>query len=587
MAGSSDIKVVTLSGYNTPKIIEEKSKDYVSYGENNDYYSFLLGVYRDSPTLNAVVNSISTLMLGSGIDAKDKARKPDEWAQLLSLVSDDELEKVCVDVKLLGNGAFQFIYNDDRTKILAIEHFPVQTLRAAKSNEEGEVEKYFYHPDWANKKPNDVLEEFPSFGFGAKSDKIEIAFIKPYKSGSFYYSTVDYHGCIPYCEIEAELANYHINNVKNGFSPSFFINFNNGDPDDETKRQIESDIIKKWGGTSNAGKVIIAFNDDKESAATVDAIQVSDAHSRYEFISNEARNKILIGNRVTSPMLLGIKDNTGLGNNADELKTASMLFDATVLNPLRKPILDSIRKAMAFNKISLNIFFGSLDPFKEESGAEQSQLSSQIPEASDEDLNNSADWLIENGEDVSEEWEEVSSTEIIDGGKEDSFLDGLKAISETINQEEASVLSRLAKSFKSSPSNASEQDTSLFKVRYRYSPEATKENSREFCKKMVSASKVYRKEDIISAGSQVVNAGLGKGGSDTYSIWLYKGGARCHHFWQRVVYMKKNNKKLTVNQARKMINAIDPSDRSEARWEENDKKVAQRPVDMPNNGFAS
>jgi hypothetical protein len=128
----------------------------------------------------------------------------------------------------------------------------------------------------------------------------------------------------------------------------------------------------------------------------------------------------------------------------------------------------------------------------------------------------------------------------------------------------------------------SEQDTSLFKIRYKYA--GSKNPEREFCAKMMKADKVYRKEDIELAGSKVVNAGLGPLGSDTYNIWLWKGGKNCNHFWQRQIYLRKGNNKISVNEARRMILELDPKDRPLAKWQENDKLVAQPPNDMPNKG---
>ena len=101
---------------------------------------------------------------------------------------------------------------------------------------------------------------------------------------------------------------------------------------------------------------------------------------------------------------------------------------------------------------------------------------------------------------------------------------------------------------------------------------------------MIKANKVYRKEDIELAGSKVVNPGLGAEGADTYSIWLYKGGVNCKHFWMRKIYLRKGNNSISVNEARKMILALDPADRPKAKWEENDPLVAQ-PAQESNNFF--
>jgi hypothetical protein len=87
------------------------------------------------------------------------------------------------------------------------------------------------------------------------------------------------------------------------------------------------------------------------------------------------------------------------------------------------------------------------------------------------------------------------------------------------------------------PNAKSSQDGEDFIVRYRYVGNKTPERS--FCKAMMSAEKVYRKEDIVYLDNKVVNAGWGPKGANTYSIWLYKGGGDCHHKWNRVIYLKK------------------------------------------------
>ena len=106
---------------------------------------------------------------------------------------------------------------------------------------------------------------------------------------------------------------------------------------------------------------------------------------------------------------------------------------------------------------------------------------------------------------------------------------------------------------------------------------------------MMSAAKVYRKEDIIAASGKSVNPGWGKDGSDKYSIWLYKGGARCRHFWTRLTYFRKrnadgsfmpndgldNDKKVSVNEAR--AQGFTPP--------VNDKRVAQPQFDMDYSGY--
>ena len=579
----NDLRVVNFSTYTSPKITENKNRDWVNYGEDNNYYQYLIDRYNGSATNNAIINGISEMIYGKGLDATDSNRKPDEYAQMKSLFSKDCVRKLAYDLKLMGGAAMQVVYSKDHSKIVQVEHFPVETLRAEKCNEDGDIEAYYYMADWTKIKPSDKPLRIPAFGFSKEG--VEILFIKPYRAGFYYYSPVDYQGGLQYAELEEEISNYHLNNIMNGLAPSMLINFNNGVPNEEERSMIEQRIYQKFSGSSNAGKFILAFNDNADTAASIEPVQLSDAHNQYQFLSDESMRKIMVSHRVVSPMLLGIKDQSGLGNNADELKTASTLMDNTVIRPFQTLLLDAFESVLAYNNITLKLYFKTLQPLEfteldnamtkeqveEETGVKMSKQ--EMNDTSDEHLDKIFEALDELGEEEDlDEWELVDERPV-DYGQEEA-LDKMLG---------------LASTGRAIPNAKSEQDQEVdgvqFKVRYQYAPLTNKDNSREFCKKMVGSKKIYRKEDIEKMGSQAVNAGFGLGGADTYSIWLYKGGANCHHFWMRKTYMSKRgrpdvtnpNAEVSVNKAR--TEGLTP--------QTNDPLVAKRPVDMPNNGYAN
>jgi len=601
---------ISLSSYTKPEITEQRNKDWVEYGADNNYYQYLIDRYNGSPTNNAIINAISDLIYGKGLDATDSSRKPQEYAAMRSLIHSDCLRKVTADLKMMGQCAFQIIYTKDR-QVAQVEHMPIQTLRAEKMNEEGEIEAYYYCADWTKLTPNKMPDRIPAFG--TSNEGLEILVVRPYKAGYYYYSPVDYQGGIPYAELEEEIANYHLNNIKNGMAPSMLINFNNGVPDEEERMLIEQRITEKWSGSSNAGRAIIAFNESKELAATIDPVQLSDAAAQYEFLSGESMQKLMVAHRVTSPMLLGIKDNSGLGNNAEEIETATLLFDNTVIRPFQEQIINALDQILAVNGINLDLYFKTLQPLeftdrsaavtKEEQEKETGEKLSadcgcrtelkdaddpcepgyvmvgtkmkdgkKVPNCVPEDsVNASADDLIDLGEEINEEeWELVDEREV------------------DYNQEEAlDKMIGLASTGTARPKAKSEQDAEkdgvLFLVRYQY--DGSKSPEREFCRKMMSANKVYRKEDIVALDNRAVNAGFGPEGAATYSIWLYKGGPRCHHKWLRKTYMSRNGvrpdpgspnaKTVSRSQARRA--GFDPPT--------NPNKVSVVPNKMKNKGF--
>jgi hypothetical protein len=340
-----------------------QGKDWVQYGDDNDYFQYLIDRYNGSPTNNALINGVVDFIYGEGLDATDSAKKPAEYAAMKGLLNKDTIRKAVADYKMMGQCALQVIYSRDHNTIVEVEHIPIESLRAEKCNDDGEIEAYYYAKDWSDvSQRRETPQRIPAFGFS--QDAMEILYIKPYRAGFYYYSPVDYQGGLPYAELEEEVANFHINNIQNGLAPSMLINFNNGVPSEEERRQIEMQIAQKFSGSSNAGKFILAFNDNKELAATIDPVMLSDAHNQYQFLSSESMQKLMVAHRITSPMLMGIKDNTGLGNNAEELKTASILFENIVIKPMQETILDGLNKILSYNDLRLNIYFKTLQPLE-------------------------------------------------------------------------------------------------------------------------------------------------------------------------------------------------------------------------------
>ena len=126
----SEFSFVNLSTYTSPEVKEVNGADWISYGADNNYFQFLIDRYNGSPTNNAAINGISQAIYGKGLNATDSNRKPNEYAQMISLFRKDVVRRACYDLKLMGQAAIQVIYSKDRSKIVQLEHMPIETLRA-------------------------------------------------------------------------------------------------------------------------------------------------------------------------------------------------------------------------------------------------------------------------------------------------------------------------------------------------------------------------------------------------------------------------------------------------------------------------
>lgn len=580
----NNLHLIELSQYEKPVITEEKNRDWVGIGESNDYYKCLIDSFMNSTTNQSVITGISQQIYGKGLEATDASKKPEQFAQMKGLLKANVLRKICLDLKMLGEAALQVTYKAG--KISKVTHFPRETLRAEKCDKNGDVKNYYYSADWTKVNNATELTKIPVFGTANKGNEIKI--IRRYVTGYFYYSPSDY--TTTYATLESEISDYLINETMSSFNSRTIVNFNSGIPSEEKMREIKSQVLNRLTG-SNGEKVIVAFNHNAEQKTTIDSLPVQQAPELYQYLSEECKRMILLTHRITSPLLIGLRDgNSGLGSNAEEIENAQRLFSNTTIRPYQDLIIDCLDEILEVNNISLNLYFKTLDPLEfmnvevtnkevieEETGVKQEleiMASKKTPSISDEKLSSVADELInlgENESDLLKKYNVVDEMEV-DYDQEER-LDKMLKLTST---------GRAYPKAKSSQDGTSKQQSQQgveFLVRYIYSPKKVSANSREFCKKMVAADKVYRKEDILRMSKKVVNAGFGEGGSDTYSIWLYKGGARCSHKWFRKTYQVKEGEKteITTGQARS----------KGFKAPVNEQKVSVAPKDMPNEGFVN
>jgi hypothetical protein len=332
----------------------------------------------------------------------------------------------------------------------------------------------------------------------------------------------------------------------------------------ESTRRIRENLT----GSNKAGNFFLNWNDNKDSEITITALEVSEAHKQYEYLTAEARQQLCTAHKLTSPMLVGIKEASGFSSNADEIKVGFAELMINVITPKQEIILDGLMEILSANGISLDLQFLSL----------RSEAPTITPtETIVTPIQMAADDFSDLGEEIDlNEWELISA-DPVDYDKEEERDAELERLNSTtvklMNVALADVKTGTAR-----PNARSSQDGVIFKSRYRYSGNPNPE--REFCKAMMSANKLYRREDIALMSERNVNPGFGMrpNPNKPYDIFLWKGGGllseafpfgTCKHFWVRETYRLRadvNNplaEKITPAKARKegeILPALKPSE---------------------------
>jgi hypothetical protein len=515
--------------------------------------------------------------------------------ELLHNSDDDVLKDLAMDLKLFGGCYVNIIWSRDRSKIAKMIHIPAQYIRSGKMID-GEIDTYYYSADWSKAKKSEYRPRpYAAFNTEDRTQASQILMIRDKNPALFYGFAPDYVAATDWIQMELEIAQFHLSNITSGMTPSMHVGFSNGIPSSEERKIIERQLNQKFAGSGNAGKILITFNDGKETSPTIEPIQMNDAQSAWEGMSKQAVNQILAGHRVTSPILFGIRsEGGGLGNNADELRDAYSLFNNTVVIPFQNTLLKGLEKIFKVNDINLDLYFKSLKPAdfidlevtktqseedQEKEGVTKEDINTEdLVEMSDDDLNLIFEEL--EGEQMDEEiWEIVDEK---DEGEVTDYEKWAKSLIKEYKKE------KLADEIRSKENLPSQLDKSYYRVRFKYIKKSRKpsKSTRDFCKNMMRLAKagfVYRIEDIDKASREGVNKQLGHKGKP-YDLFRFKGGVYCRHAWKVILYRLKDGTELKDADSMDDYKKTDSIPKSYTPKPRGIKDAVIAPENMPNRG---
>lgn len=553
MAGKSNrstsVEALELSArYVKPIIKEDKTKGYVTNGKNNEYFDYINNRRLGSPTHASIINNYIKLIYGLGL--------VDDNLNLIAQYLSAKESKKLVDNFYSFGMAYLEVIKSVGGDFKRLEVVNPKHVAPCIMNEKGEIEGYKISRDFSDRNIDPVY--YPAFGKGEGQN--EIYCIRDYKFDDEYFALPSFQSVLQYAELEEEISNYSLKHIKKGLAFGYIVNIPNSSSwSDEEKEHFKKNVINKLSGSDNAGAVVFDFSESADGSDAnkigVEVVSQNNSHKEWESLREQARDNIIVGHEVVSPLLFGINRGSGLSSTAEEMEVAEDQTMQRVIKPYQDTILSALEEIFQSFSIITNLRFKRLS---------ETRLTDQMSNESKFTHN-----LISKGEVLnSDEWEFVHKCEV--DYEEDDELH--KLLNKT----------KLASTGIARPNSNSDQDTENIKVRYRYVGQTT-DKSREFCKLMTQANKIYRKEDVIQMDGQAVNAGFGPNGADTYSIWLYKGGSYCHHAWQREIYLRKDAD-VDVRSPLAEIISTSEARRRGFRPKTNDSKVSVKPINMPNQG---
>lgn len=310
-----------------PEFKEIKGIDYIKFGDDDRFPDHTLMLYNKSAKHNAIINGKVNYILGGGLIC-DTPEDPKAKAFLSEMAKIDN--QSIKDIELHGGFYWEIIPNKKGGFIAY--HIDFSRIR---SNEDNSI--FYYKKDWADRA--EQRKSYPAFKKGL--DVPSIFMFKEYRPGLKTYPLPGYVASFNYIEADIEVSKHTLTNAQTGFSASKFINFYNGEPTEENKRDITRRFELLSTG-SEGKKVLIGFNNDPAKRPTIDDLGASDLTKEdFSHVDNLITNNIFSGAQITHPLLFGIQQEGKLGG-ATELRTAYDIFKNTYVNGKQKQYEDVV-----------------------------------------------------------------------------------------------------------------------------------------------------------------------------------------------------------------------------------------------------
>ena len=341
-------QVITFSNDKVPVFSEVRNKDYINYGEDNNYPNFLVTLFNRSAKHNAILTAKQLYIAGQGLAFNAENLPTDKIISTQAFIDNANpyeslhsvSSKMALDIELFGGCYLHIIKSKDKKAIAEVYHLDYCKLRTNKDNSKIYYSEYWLNDDGSSNmsiRPEQITE-YPSYG-SKEYDKGKegVLYYKQYRPNIETYTLPEYIGAVPAIITDAEIANYHRASIQNGFMGGTMVVFANGVPSDEEMSTIEKQMKKKFTGTDRANSLVIDFVDDPARVPQVLQLTGNDFDKRYDALNQTIQEEIFVGHKVTSPQLFGVRTEGQLGGR-NELATSFQLFQNTYITPKQNQI---------------------------------------------------------------------------------------------------------------------------------------------------------------------------------------------------------------------------------------------------------
>lgn len=342
-----------------PEFKTVNNKDYVLYGVKNDFPTILKDMMNTSSLHSAILKKKADMSSGKGFETASLEQKNFVNNVNGSETLNEIVYKNAYDLALYGGYCFLATWSKDKKTIARIQYIDWSKVRKVKELEDDSevairqtegVEFYQISADWTQERKEKYKPEIVQ-GFSTKYNDVatQLVYVPMYRPGSEdVYPLPDYQACSTYIALDTEIASWHLNSVKNGFTPSMMINLV-GVPSDEEMKQFQRKLEDQYSGSANSSKVILTLSEDESQIPIITPLTLNDSDERYKDLANQVKEQIIIGHRASSTVV-GVATAGKLGTS-NEVIEAEAMFQHNVIDQYQYLLETHYNRLMNLNGI--------------------------------------------------------------------------------------------------------------------------------------------------------------------------------------------------------------------------------------------
>jgi hypothetical protein len=254
------------------------------------------------------------------------------------------------DFMIYGGFAVEIIWNREGTSF-DLKYLPIHTLRIGLKEDENEKDYYWYSKDWGQYKKEEYHPEYiKQFDPKDRTGRQALYYIEPNPASTDLYPIPDYSSAINYIDLDYQVGVYHINQVRQGYQPSYILNFSTGIPSIDEQNQFFRSFQNNFMGAQNSGKIMITYSDGGDQKPEILAVPDNGSDERFIMLQDMVEKQITQAHEMPIALISVVPGSLGSQDERKELMAEFQTYYIAIKQNQMEEAINGILETIGYTE---------------------------------------------------------------------------------------------------------------------------------------------------------------------------------------------------------------------------------------------